>query len=267
VKILGNIISEELAQNVPYCLLLPPGYESNDLRYPVLFLLHGLFGAYDNWVELTDIERVAERYQLIIVMPEGGDGWYTNSATVATDNYESFLIRELLPHIDQNFRTLNTRSARAIAGLSMGGYGAFKFALKRPDLFTFAASFSGALDPNQRTDDSPGFDWETLRPSIMKAFGPRGSETRRRNDLWSLAQSYSYTSKTDLPFFYFDCGLEDGFLQTNRRLSAAFIESDIPHEFKEIEGGHDWLYWSSRVSDLLQMASSKLSIATDEGAF
>jgi S-formylglutathione hydrolase FrmB len=262
VKILGNITSENLRRNVPYFLILPPEYKTSGLHYPVLFLLHGLFGAYQNWVELTDIEGAAASHNLIIVMPDGGDGWYTDSATVATDKYESFFIRELFPYIDQNFRTLNARSGRAIAGLSMGGYGAFKFALKRPDLFTFAASFSGAFDPNQRTDASPGFDWDTLRPSIMKAFGPGDSKTRLQNDLWLLIKSRSHTSRTELPFFYFDCGSEDGFLYTNRRLSKAFVESDIPHEFKEVEGGHDWLYWNSRVSDLLLMVSSRVSIAS-----
>jgi putative tributyrin esterase len=262
VKTLGNITSADLGRNAPYYVLLPPEYETSGLRHPVLFLLHGLFGTYQNWVELTEVERRAKDHDLIIVMPEGGDGWYTDSATVATENYESFFIRELIPHIDQNFRTLKKSSARAIAGLSMGGYGAFKFALKYPDLFSFAASFSGAFDPTQRSDDSPGFDWDTLRPSIMRVFGPKGSQTRLQNDLWLILESLSPARKSALPFFYFDCGLEDGFLQANRRLCTSLCQSEIPHEFKEIEGGHDWLYWNSRVSELLQLVSSSVSRST-----
>lgn len=259
MKIRANINSGQLEREAPFYLLLPHDYNSSSKRYPVLFLLHGLFGAHTNWIELTDIERHTQEHELIIVMPDGGDGWYSDSATVASERYESFFINELLPHVEQNFRTLEQRSSRAIAGLSMGGYGAFKFALKHPELFCFAASFSGAFDPAERTDESPGFDWETLRPSILKSFGPIGSDTRRQNDLWTLIESLSAEQKSKLPFFYFDCGLDDGFIETNRRLCATFRHTGIPHEFREIEGGHDWLYWNGRVPDWLQMVSSKVS--------
>jgi S-formylglutathione hydrolase FrmB len=253
VKILGNIDSKSLGRSVPYYILLPTDFKSDQLRYPVLFLLHGLFGAFTNWIELTDIETRAHDHPLIIVMPEGADGWYTDSET---NKYESFFLSELLPHIDNTYRTLPARSSRAVAGLSMGGYGAFKFALKRPDLFRLAASFSGAFDAPQRTDETPGHDWETLRPSILKAFGSEESETRRHNDLWSILQSGTPAS---LPFFYFDCGTQDGFLQANKNLCTAFCEHGVSHEFREIEGGHDWEYWNSRVADLLQLVSSNLS--------
>ena len=259
MKIKGMFDSPILGTALPYYVLLPIDYEVSGLRYPVLFLLHGLFGECSNWTELTDIASRAAGYQFIIVMPEGRDGWYTDSATVASEKYETHFLSEFLPHIEETYRTIGDRNARAIAGLSMGGYGAFKFALKRPDLFSFAASFSGAFDPTQRSDGSPGSDWNSLRPSVMKAFGPVGNPARTRNDLGSILAVMNSESKSKLPFFYFDCGSQDGFLDANRRLSTTLSVQGIAHEFNEIAGGHDWDYWNGRVPSLLEMVSSKIS--------
>lgn len=261
MKIKGIFDSRILKTTVPYYVILPIDYDVSGLRYPVLFLLHGLFGEYKNWIDLTDIATRAAAHQLIIVMPEGGDSWYTDSATERGKKFETHFFTELLPHIDETYRTIPDRKARAIAGLSMGGYGAFKFGLKRPDLFSFAASFSGAFDPTQRSDDSPGLDWISLRPSIMKAFGAVGSPVRTSNDLGSIIAVMSAELKSNLPFFYFDCGSKDGFLDANRRLSTMFSVQGIAHEFNEIPGGHDWEYWNGRVPCLLDMVSSKLANA------
>lgn len=261
MKIKGIIDSHILRTTLPYYVLLPMNYEGSELRYPILFLLHGLFGEYRNWIDLTDITTRAANHQLIIVMPEGGDGWYTDSATVLGEKYETHFLTELLPHIDETYRTIPDRKARAIAGLSMGGYGAFKFGLKRPDLFSFAASFSGAFDPTQRSDDSPGLDWISLKPSIMKAFGPVGNPARTLNDLGSIVAVMPSELKSNLPFFYFDCGSRDGFIDANRRLSTMFSVQGIAHEFNELPGGHDWDYWNGRVPHLLDMTSSRMADA------
>src|SRR5260221_6906184 len=137
----GVLKSSLTRKNVLYRVLLPAGYEKGEANYPVLFLLHGLFGSFENWTELTSLGRYIQNLPLIVVMPDGGDGWYTDSADV--DANESYLIDELIPTVDRAFRTIPNRSSRAIAGNSMGGYGAFKFALKYPGLFCLAGSFSG----------------------------------------------------------------------------------------------------------------------------
>src|SRR4030095_4148863 len=76
---------------------------------------------------------------------EGNNGWYTDSATVASDKYETYILQELIPEVQRRYRTIESRYGRGIAGLSMGGYGALKFGLKHPEMFAFAASMSGAL--------------------------------------------------------------------------------------------------------------------------
>lgn len=239
---------------LPYCALHPTDYESSGARYPVLYLLHGLFGRHDDWLERTRLAEQAAGQRLIVVMPEGGDGWYSDSATVHEDKYEGYLVNELLPEIDARYRTISDRSGRAIAGLSMGGYGAFKLAFKRPDLFALAVSFSGAFDPAERSDDAPGFDWESMRPSILKAFGEAGSSTRAENDLYRIVEELPVETIPTLPYFYFDCGTEDGFLNANLRLKAALTVRGIAHQFQQIAGGHDWEYWDQRVRPLLSLA-------------
>ena len=102
-------------------------------------------GHFNNWTDSTKIVEYAKKYNFIIVTPEGNNGWYSDSVSVPNDKYESYIIQELIPEIDKKFRTKADREHRAIAGLSMGGFGAMKFGLKYPEKFALIGSFSGAL--------------------------------------------------------------------------------------------------------------------------
>ena len=239
-------------------VLLPTEYESSQALYPVLYLLHGLFGQCDNWLEFTNLAEISADLNLIVVMPDGSDSWYCDSATIASEKYESFVVDEFMPQIERRYRVNPDRESRAIAGLSMGGYGAFKFAAKRPDLFNFAASFSGAFDAPKMSDDAPGFDWQSLRPSILKAFGDPGSINRDRNDLFEIFSRIPGDSIEELPYFYFDCGLSDGFLGANLRLEQLMRSRGIAHHFSALQGGHEWQYWASRLPTLFNLASERL---------
>jgi len=254
--------SKLIGATLPYSVVLPTTYklEGHDiLRYPVLYLLHGLAGHYDNWLSKTKLKDYAAQYQIIIVTPEGNDSWYTDSATVPTDKYESYIMQELIPDVESRYRAIRTREGRAIAGLSMGGYGALKFAVKYPDKFAFAASISGALDAAQRTDANPKNVWSFLRPSIMQTYGAPDNPVRAANDLHKLFRELPAERIVSLPFLYLDCGTEDGFLATNRELAAILLERKIPHEFRELPGKHDWAYWDSQVQEVLRIARRKLS--------
>lgn len=258
------IHSEAMDRTLPYRVLLPEDYEESGLSYPVLFLLHGLFGAFENWAELTSIVEEAADYQLIVVMPEGGDWWYTDSATVSRDQFETFFFSEFVPRIHKTYRIPARRSARGIGGLSMGGYGAFKFAFKHPEMFSLAVSFSGAFDCAERSDARPGFDWPVLRPSILKVFGGIESHTRSDNDLFSLVEQVPTEQLSAFPFFHFNCGTDDGFIDTNRRLHELMTRRGIAHSYEEIVGAHDWEYWSGQTSNLLRLSTKKLIKAKQE---
>lgn len=245
--------SELIGKVLPYDALLPPGYFKSNRRYPVLYLLHGLFGRHDDWITRTNLAEYAAQYELIIVTPEGHDNWYVDSATVAQDKYESYFVRELIPDVDARYRTIKDRRARGIAGLSMGGYGALKFGIKYRGYFAFAGSLSGALDPASRTEEHPGFAWDILRPSLVAAFGPANSPAREANDLHKIARSASDISS--LPYLYFDCGLEDGFLATNREFAEILVAKKIPHQYRQLPGGHSWDYWDRQLREILRLYS------------
>jgi putative tributyrin esterase len=249
VQFKSNLIGKVL----PYDALLPPGYFKSNRRYPVLYLLHGLFGHYDDWITRTNLAEYAANYDLIIITPEGNDSWYIDSATVPTDKYESYFVRELIPDVDARYRTIKDRRARGVAGLSMGGYGALKYGLKYRDYFAFAGSLSGALDPANRSEEHPGFAWDILGPSLTAAFGPPNSRARQDNELHQIARNLTAAEISALPYLYFDCGLEDGFLATNRELAEILLSKKIAHQYRQLPGEHNWEYWDRQVREILRL--------------
>ena len=252
--------SKLIGATLPYSVILPPNYETSPTtRYPVLYLLHGLTGHYVDWVTRTNVADYAARYSMIIVTPEGNDSWYTDSATNEKDKYETYVIKELIPDVQQRFRTIEARYGRAIAGLSMGGYGAIKFGLKSPATFVFAGSMSGAFGVAKFTEKEIGSSgWQ----KSLQLFGPVGGETRKANDLFEIVSTLTPQQVSALPFFYFDCGTEDSPLifPYNRDLAALMFEKKIPHEFRQLPGDHSWGYWDRQVQEVLRIAATKMRL-------
>ena len=260
-KLPGNVSeahldSKLMGRSMPYRVILPSGYaRSKQKRYPVIYLLHGLFGSSENWTTLTKLPSNAESYKFIIVNPEGENGWYTDSATKPADRFETYIIKELIPEIDAKYRTVAARTGRAMAGLSMGGYGALKFGVKYPELFSLVGSFSGALGATSFRS-TPAM--APLLKSLDDVFGPAGSETRKNNDLFALVRGTSAENIKTLPFIYLDCGTEDFLFQNNREFVLLLIEKKIPHEFRELPGSHAWPYWEKQVVEFLRVSEHLL---------
>jgi len=244
--------SAALDREMKYRILLPCGYQTGGGRFSVLYLFHGLYGDYLNWDTRTNLERYAQSYELIVVMPDADDSWYTNSASDPKDKFEDYIAKDLVAEIDAKFRTLRSRHARAIAGLSMGGYGALKIALRYPDDFAFAGSLSGALNaPQDLGDKRPEF-----RDQLLKVFGSPGSMVRADNNVFSLLQS---ASAKNLPYFYLACGTADDFLPVNRDFTAQLLSRSAAYEYHETTGGHAWDYWDRAAQDLLRAAVEVIS--------
>jgi S-formylglutathione hydrolase FrmB len=247
VKFQSKLVNATL----PYNVILPPDYDAaKTARYPVLYLLHGLTGHYTDWVGRTNIADYAAQYRIIVVTPEGNDSWYI-------ENYETYILLELIPDVQQRYRTIEARDGRAIAGLSMGGYGAIKFGLKSPQTFAFAASMSGAFGMTRFTDEQVPASWR----ESLKLFGPAGSQTRKANDLFELIGNVPASQIASLPYFYFDCGTEDSPLifPYNRQLADMMVDRKIPHEYRELPGDHSWAYWDRQVQEILRLAGQKLA--------
>jgi len=252
--------SKLINANLPYNVILPPGYRaSTTTRYPVLYLLHGHGGHYTDWLTRTNVADYAEQYRMILVMPEGNNSWYVDGAAGSNDKYESCILQELMPDVDRRYRTIQSRYGRSIAGLSMGGYGAIKYGLKYPATFAFAASISGAFGVTRYTEkEMGGPNWEPF----LKTFGPIGNETRKANDIFEITKALTPARVASLPYFYFDCGTEDAaqHFDRNRELSELFLQKKIPHEFRELPGDHSWRYWDQQVQEVLKIAAEKLHV-------
>ena len=258
--------SKLVNKTLPYNVILPADYNtSSTTRYPVLYLLHGLTGHYSDWVARTNIADYAAQYRMIVVTPEGNDGWYTDSAIVVTDKYETYILRELIPDVQQRYRTIEARYGRGIAGLSMGGYGSLKFGLKSPSTFIFAGSMSGALGVARFTEkETTASGWGTS----LQLFGAADSETRKANDLFQIINQLSPARISALPFFYFDCGTEDSPLifPYNRELAVLMSEKKIAHEYRELPGDHSWGYWDKQVQEVLRIAALKMRLPVPAGS-
>jgi putative tributyrin esterase len=252
--------SELIQKVLPYDVILPAGYRmSRTTRYPVLYLLHGFGGHYSDWVTRTNLADYASQYRLIVVTPEGNNGWYTDSVNIATDKYESYILKELIPDVQRRYRTIETRYGRGIAGLSMGGYGALKFGLKSPDSFAFVGSISGALAAPTWTEDDLK-NLKSIRDSVFGVFGPMGSETRKANDIFEIGRGLSPARVAALPYIYLDCGTEDFLTSNNLQFLGMLREKKIPHEYRELPGDHNWAYWDQQIPEVLRIAAEKMRL-------
>ena len=254
--------SRLMSRKMSYRVNLPTNYDkAKGNRYAVVYLLHGLTGHFNDWTDKTKLAEYASKRDFIVVTPEGGNGWYSDSATAVNDKYESYIVQELIPEIDKKYRTISDRQHRAIAGLSMGGYGSLKFGLKYPEKFVLIGSFSGALGAASWSDKTLGNGWKVVTDSIMSVYGAEESQTRKDNDIYKIVKEMSPEKAKNLPFIYVDCGTEDGLIQQNRDFAAILLEKKIPHEFRQLPGKHDWIFWNSQVEEFFELSDQYLSSA------
>ncbi len=217
--------------------------------FPVFYLLHGLADDHSAWTRQTSIERYAEGYPFIIVMPEGGRSYYTDAPE--GEAYETALVRDLIPYVDRTFQTDPRREARVVGGLSMGGYGALKLALGHPDLFCSAVSHSCSRALTWAHEPFPP------EPKFTRVFGPDPSGGP--NDLFALAERID---RRQLPALRIDCGTEDALLTGNRQFHRHLETLGIPHEYAEFSGGHAWDYWDQRIQESLRFQARTVGRAS-----
>jgi putative tributyrin esterase len=247
--------SEALGRPMKYRVLLPGGYAQTQRRYPTLYLLHGLTGSAIDWESRTRLFDHLQGLGLIVIMPDGQNAWYTNSAGEPKDRFEDYIARDLVREVDARFRTIATRHMRALAGLSMGGYGAMKFALKYPRTFQFVGSFSGAL--KAAMDPEFGKTMGQLHESIQRIFGPVGSKTRMENDIYALVKK---ADPGRMPFLYLDCGTKDRLIESNREFVALLSAQKIAYEYRERPGAHTWAFWDHQLPEMLRVMREQMNL-------
>jgi S-formylglutathione hydrolase FrmB len=262
--------SRILAHNVAYCVLLPPSYDSEKSRkYPVLYFLHGLG---DNEQTLAGsgamniVDDLREQHRLgdfLIVTPDGGRSFYVNSRDGKT-RYEDFLLQEFIPFIEKRYRIQAGRSTRGIAGVSMGGYGAFHTALQHPELFGSVSAHSALLFAGSPTSEVSGSQGMILGRILGGAFGsPLDIAFWDRNNPFTMVRESNNAAKLKI---YFDCGSEDdfGFNVGAQKLHDLLVARKIPHEFHIYPGRHDAEYVAAHLGASLQFESRAFGLGPPE---
>lgn len=269
---------------------LPPSYATSPTRrYPVLVYLHGLGGNERNWVDAGHLDRTldslvaAGQPEAIVVMPDGDDSWYTtwnqlidasvcrndttrresaSSYCVPWPHYDDYVAVDLVTYVDSVYRTLAQREHRAIAGLSMGGYGAISLALQYPNVFAAAASHSGVLSPRyvgpQPYADPPQYartmsELQTAAGSLWRsqwpAFGRDTIGWVARDPTQVVKRAMASVPPGALPRLRIDCGLDDRFINQNRDLHQTLLRLGVSHDYAEYPGAHTWSYWSTHATE------------------
>jgi putative tributyrin esterase len=236
--------SASLNRDMPYRAIVPANIPPNH-KLSVVYLLHGGGGGFRDWSNYSDVARYAE-HGLILIMPEGNSSYYTNSVYRTQDRYEDYIVHDLIADAENRFPAASGREHRAIAGPSMGGFGAVVLALKHPDLFIFAGGLSSALDVPSRPFSIKRMGQYRQHSSI---FGPWGGQSRRASDPFVLIRA---TDAAQAPYLFLACGDQEGLLPTNRRFAAMLQARHFSYEFHTVAGGHDWNQWNRNVPALMK---------------
>lgn len=256
-----SVSSKILGRAVPYCILLPPSYDSEKTRrFPALYFLHGLGDDEQMLIHSGGfhlIEDLWERNQIsefLIVTPAGGASFYINSRD-GRNRYEDFFLQEFVKQVEKRYRTKPGRASRAIAGISMGGYGAMHLAFGHSDLFGSVGAHSAALLeklPALASSDSR----QTARSRVFSGvFGaPLDPVFWKKNDPLTIARTANFVGL----HIYFDCGSEDdfGFESGAIDLDKILVSRHVAHEFHLYPGGHNWVYFAEHLPALLKFHSN-----------
>ena len=299
VVVTDTLWSQALGANKSLVMYLPPSYgTAGARRYPVVLYLHGLHGDQTNWVARGRLDQVMDSLvaagmpEMIVAMPDGDNSWYTTynvlldaagcrrmlreGASPERDcvpwpHYDDYIAYDVVRHVDGKYRTLPTAGRRAVAGLSMGGYGAFTLAFQYPATFSAAASHSGVLAPREFAPDPIGqrlphtpADSATLARSIVSdaamfraVFGSDSASWAARDPVVLAARRRA--SGQPLPALYADTGTDDIFLAANRVFRDAMTAQRVPLAYHEWPGGHTWSYWRTHVGESLSWIATKIA--------
>ncbi len=274
--------SPAVDKTMKYDIVLPPAYEQEDREYPVLYLLHGYMQNYTVWGRNLGAAFYAKSLEnLILVLPDAGNTWFVNYASSESgkDQWEDYLIEDVIGHVDANFRTIERREGRAIAGLSMGGFGAFSLGLRHPEMFISLGSTSGSLSfardraaaiaagevmaPRQRSaaqqsaiDRADAFISEIID---IPGFSKQDERTPNGVEFETEAQALAYdpfqiifnVTKSRLPHFYIDAGTEDGLVSVAREYMGLLLMNDVPFDFMQSHGKHNSEYWRRSIGHMM----------------
>jgi S-formylglutathione hydrolase FrmB len=259
--------SRILKHEVHYCVYLPAGYDAGAVThpprsYPVLYFLHGLgdnertlFNS-GGWTLLDDLRKQRKIGEFLIAAPEGGRTFYINSADGSV-RYSDFFLQEFIPLIESKYRVGTGRSNRAISGISMGGYGALRFAFAHPEMFMAVSAQSAALITESPQElDTAARSGAPLGKLLATVFG-----TPIDVPHWKDNSPFALASRNQVPLrriaIYFNCGQDDdyGFEKGATSLHEQLQKEKIEHEYHPYPGDHSLSYFLDHFAEVMEFHS------------
>lgn len=242
-----EVYSPGMKKVLKAAVTMPSGYSASNSHYPVLYLLHGGSGSFDDWhKKVTEpglVNKIADSYNLIIVTPGVGPAsYYFDSPEMDSVQYETYIIKELIPEVDKKYRTISKKESRAITGLSMGGHGAIILSAKHPELFVAAGSMSGVMNIDTRMWKVPE-DFQKLRQSQQKAMLGEGLQYDAPFSTFTAVGLVDKMKSNGIALII-DIGVDDFLIETNRQLHQLLLENGTDHDYIERPGAHTWKYWT-----------------------
>lgn len=230
-----SVFSDKMQVEVKNLVILPEGYEKTK-QYPVLYLLHGYGGSFKNWIGIKpSLPEEVSKLNMIIVCPDGKNSWYWDSPINPKLQYETYVSKELINYIDNNYNTIKSPKGRAITGLSMGGHGGLWLGIRHQNVFGACGSMSGGVDirpfPN---------NWE-----MKKNIGSYKEDP----SVWDEHTVINQLSKIEPNSLdiIIDCGTGDFFFEVNQKLHEQLLYNNIPHDYIVRPGKHDGKYWNNAI--------------------
>ncbi|MEY8781111.1 alpha/beta hydrolase [Allomuricauda sp. XS_ASV26] len=237
-----KINSEYINNETPILVQKPSDY-SQSKKYPVAYMLHGYSENYTQWSKTTDLQKLANDYQMILVCPEGFTTYYLNG-TGGRPQYEHFFFDELVPLVHRKYKVDSKNIF--ITGLSMGGYGALSLFIKHPEYFNTAASTSGALEidfENFKNISNLFFENERMTNDLKHHLGNPSDNDWNRFSISNLLEQHPDFKKG----FFLDCGLQDPLLENTLKIKELALSKELPIRFAIQRGGHNTEYWSQSI--------------------
>lgn len=240
-----QVASAAMNKTYKIAVVLPDSYAKSKISLPVLYLLHGAYGHFDDWLKKTPnknlVKNLADQYNLIIVMPEGETfSFYLDSPVNKGSQFETFITQEVIQKVDKTYKTISNKSGRVITGLSMGGHGALYLSAKHPDLFCAAGSMSGALDMTVMLNRDPSAQVVKLMEPV---FGDKNADPEMYAK-YSVLGMLDKIKTNKLPLII-DSGVDDFLIEPNRELHRRLVYNKVDHDYTERPGAHTWEYWEN----------------------
>ncbi len=246
-----QVISKVMQKPIKAAVVLPDNYSKSQANFPVIYLLHGGTGNYRDWLSKTEdkllLHKLSDQYKVIIVTPDGSPfGYYFDSPLDKTSQYETFISKEVVAGVDSRYRTIKDRKGRIIAGLSMGGHGAFYLAARHPDVYCAAGSMSGVMDINTALWKVPAEFAKSRDDNFERLLGPKQAGENPYPG-YSVVNQIDKMKANDVKLI-FDCGADDIMIEPNRKLHKLLTDNGIPHDYIDRPGKHEWSYWENAVA-------------------